>query len=49
MNNARKHSGGHNLWVSCTVRPPFAEIEVLDDGAGLQRRQTRLPRLEDHA
>jgi len=37
MNNARKHSGGHNLWVSCTVRPPFAEIEVLDDGAGLQR------------
>ena len=29
--------GGHNLWVSCTVRPPFAEIEVVDDGAGMQR------------
>ena len=37
MNNARKHSGGQNLWVNCTVRPPYAEIEVVDDGAGLQR------------
>ncbi|RLV49147.1 hypothetical protein D9V37_11335 [Nocardioides mangrovicus] len=36
MNNARKHSGGSNLWVSCTVRPPYAEIEVIDDGVGLQ-------------
>ena len=36
MNNARKHSGGRNLWVTCTVRPPHAEIEVLDDGHGLQ-------------
>jgi signal transduction histidine kinase len=37
MNNARKHSGGQNLWVSCTVRPPYAEIEVVDDGAGLKQ------------
>lgn len=37
MNNARKHSGGENLWVNCTVRPPYAEIEVVDDGAGLQQ------------
>lgn len=36
MNNARKHSEGSNLWVSCTVRPPYAEISVIDDGAGLQ-------------
>ncbi|MCW2759466.1 MAG: two-component sensor histidine kinase [Nocardioidaceae bacterium] len=43
MNNARKHSGGHNLWVSCTVRPPYAEIEVVDDGAGLGR-----PRHDSH-
>ncbi|GGF31553.1 hypothetical protein GCM10011519_01130 [Marmoricola endophyticus] len=36
MNNARKHSEGRNLWVSCTVRPPRVEIEVVDDGAGMQ-------------
>ncbi len=35
MNNARKHSGGHNLWVRCTVYPPYAEIVVRDDGHGL--------------
>lgn len=35
MNNARKHSGGQNLWVNCTVRPPYAELEVIDDGNGL--------------
>jgi signal transduction histidine kinase len=32
MANARKHSDAANLWVRCTVRPPFAEIEVADDG-----------------
>lgn len=36
MNNARKHSGGTNLWVSCHVRPPHASIEVRDDGNGLR-------------
>jgi signal transduction histidine kinase len=35
INNARRHSGGHNLWVDCRVRPPRAEIEVVDDGEGL--------------
>lgn len=35
INNARRHSGGRNLWVNCRVRPPFAEIEVVDDGQGL--------------
>jgi signal transduction histidine kinase len=35
INNARRHSGGHNLWVDCRVHPPRAEISVLDDGEGL--------------
>ncbi|MFL6155914.1 MAG: sensor histidine kinase [Marmoricola sp.] len=36
INNARRHSGGTNLWVRCRVQPPYAEIEVTDDGNGLQ-------------
>lgn len=39
VTNARKHSGARNLWVSCRIRPPAAEILVEDDGAGLGRRQ----------
>jgi signal transduction histidine kinase len=35
INNARRHSGGQNLWVDCRVHPPRAEINVLDDGDGL--------------
>jgi signal transduction histidine kinase len=35
INNARRHSGGANLWVNCRVHPPRAVIEVLDDGEGL--------------
>lgn len=35
INNARRHSGGRNLWVDCRIQPPNAEITVLDDGAGL--------------
>jgi signal transduction histidine kinase len=34
ITNARKHAGASNLWVTCTVDPPFAEIEVSDDGKG---------------
>jgi signal transduction histidine kinase len=34
ITNARKHAGAANLWVTCTVDPPFAEIEVSDDGKG---------------
>jgi signal transduction histidine kinase len=37
INNARKHSGGKNLWVSCVVHPPHAHIEISDDGNGLGR------------
>jgi signal transduction histidine kinase len=33
--NARKHSGAKNLWVDCQVQPPYARINVRDDGCGL--------------
>ncbi|HZM79387.1 MAG TPA: GAF domain-containing sensor histidine kinase [Candidatus Limnocylindrales bacterium] len=41
ITNARKHAFAANLWVSCTIDPPFALIEVSDDGQGLsdQRNQ----------
>jgi signal transduction histidine kinase len=41
ITNARKHAYAANLWVSCTIDPPFALIEVSDDGQGLsdQRNQ----------
>lgn len=35
ITNARKHSGAANLWVSCEIDPPFARIEVVDDGSGI--------------
>ncbi|MDR6322703.1 GAF domain-containing sensor histidine kinase [Actinoplanes couchii] len=34
ITNARKHAGASNLWVTCTVDPPYAQIEVSDDGKG---------------
>jgi len=38
VTNARKHAGAANLWVTCEVDPPFAQIEVSDDGKGLGKR-----------
>jgi signal transduction histidine kinase len=38
VTNARKHSRAENLWVSCEVDPPFARVEVSDDGAGMPPR-----------
>jgi signal transduction histidine kinase len=35
ITNARKHAGASNLWVTCAVDPPFAQIEVADDGHGI--------------
>jgi len=35
VTNARKHAGAANLWVTCRVNPPAAQILVEDDGAGL--------------
>lgn len=43
ITNARKHAGAANLWVTCAVDPPYAQIEVSDDGQGIsgQRRDGR--------
>ncbi|HET8586828.1 MAG TPA: histidine kinase, partial [Candidatus Limnocylindria bacterium] len=35
INNARRHAEAHNLWIHVQVRPPFARIEITDDGTGL--------------
>lgn len=35
ITNARKHAAAANLWVDCRIRPPYARIEVADDGRGL--------------
>ncbi|MFI6757872.1 GAF domain-containing sensor histidine kinase [Micromonospora sp. NPDC050417] len=35
ITNARKHAGASNLWVTCAVDPPYAQIEVSDDGQGI--------------
>jgi signal transduction histidine kinase len=35
ITNARKHARAENLWVTCEVDPPYARIEVADDGKGL--------------
>ena len=34
VTNARKHSQGENMWVTCRVEPPFAELRIEDDGIG---------------
>lgn len=36
ITNARKHSYAENLWVTCAVDPPFAQVIVSDDGRGLE-------------
>jgi signal transduction histidine kinase len=38
VTNARKHSRADNLWVTCEVDPPFARVEVSDDGQGMPPR-----------
>jgi signal transduction histidine kinase len=35
ITNARKHAGAENLWVTCEVDPPYAQIQVSDDGHGI--------------
>ena len=35
ITNVRKHAAAQNLWVSCEIDPPYARIEVSDDGAGI--------------
>jgi signal transduction histidine kinase len=43
ITNARKHAGAENLWVGCTIDPPYTLIEVSDDGHGIvdQKREGR--------
>jgi signal transduction histidine kinase len=35
ITNARKHAGAGNLWVTCEVDPPYAQVAVSDDGHGM--------------
>jgi signal transduction histidine kinase len=35
ITNARKHADAQNMWVTCEVDPPYARIQVADDGAGI--------------
>ncbi len=35
VTNARKHAHAENLWVTCEIDPPYARIEVSDDGLGM--------------
>jgi signal transduction histidine kinase len=35
ITNARKHAHADNLWVTCRVDPPYAQLRVEDDGGGL--------------
>lgn len=37
VTNARKHSRAANMWVTCRVEPPFAEVRIEDDGRGAVR------------
>jgi signal transduction histidine kinase len=39
ITNARKHAGAENLWVTCAVDPPFAQVEVSDDGQGMAEQR----------
>lgn len=34
--NVRKHAQARNLWLTLTVEPPRAHIQVIDDGRGLR-------------
>ncbi len=39
ITNARKHAGATNLWVTCAVDPPTAQIVVSDDGQGMPEKR----------
>jgi signal transduction histidine kinase len=34
VSNATQHAHASNLWVTCRVEPPFADIRIEDDGVG---------------
>jgi signal transduction histidine kinase len=37
VNNVRKHARAENLWVTCETDPPYARIEIADDGRGMDK------------
>lgn len=39
ITNARRHSGAQNIWLTCRVAPPVAELSVADDGRGIRNRR----------
>lgn len=41
ITNARKHAKAANLWVSCDVDPPRAQLKISDDGTGLSGKRRR--------
>ena len=34
--NARRHSKANNLWVTCRIDPPAAQLQIEDDGRGMR-------------
>jgi signal transduction histidine kinase len=40
INNARRHSTAENLWVTCRVDPPNAQLVIEDDGNGMGNGQS---------
>jgi signal transduction histidine kinase len=40
INNARRHSHAENLWVTVEIDPPYARIEIADDGTGIGPHRT---------
>jgi signal transduction histidine kinase len=41
ITNARKHAKAPNLWVGCEVDPPYAFVEVSDDGTGMGEKPAK--------
>ena len=49
MNNAVKHARASVIQVRCVVRAPHGQIQVLDDGVGLQAGRDDSHGAQDHA
>lgn len=39
LTNVRRHSQAENVWLTCRVSPPHAEVVVADDGEGLGEKR----------
>jgi signal transduction histidine kinase len=40
MTNAVRHSGASDIWITCRVAAPYAEVTVSDNGCGLRTGRT---------